>query len=113
MKNPSFIRDVFNQALEADEADRETILGRLPPEDRREVESLLDAHRSAGTFLTDRASDAEPFAGERIGPYRLVELIARGGMGLVYRAERDDGEFQRTVAIKLVGGSVFAPEADG
>jgi eukaryotic-like serine/threonine-protein kinase len=112
MSDPVFIRDAFNQALEADEASRETILGRLPEQDRLEVESLLDAHRSAGSFLTDRAGGAELFTGERIGPYRLVELIGHGGMGLVYHAERDDGEFQRTVAIKLVGGSVFAPEAE-
>jgi serine/threonine protein kinase len=33
-------------------------------------------------------------------------------MGVVYRARRDDGEFQREVAIKLVGGRLFAPEAE-
>src|SRR5262249_25437845 len=39
---------------------------------------------------------------ENIGPYRIVELLGSGGMGRVYRAERADGAFQRTVAIKLM-----------
>src|SRR5262245_57763515 len=39
---------------------------------------------------------------EHIGPYRIVELVGSGGMGRVYRAERADGAFQRTVAIKLM-----------
>src|SRR5579863_8232458 len=38
-----------------------------------------------------------------IGPYRLLELIGRGGMGAVYRAERADGHVQKQVAIKLIG----------
>jgi tetratricopeptide (TPR) repeat protein len=37
----------------------------------------------------------------RIGPYRLLEEIGRGGMGVVYRAERDD-EVRRRVAIKVM-----------
>ncbi len=40
--------------------------------------------------------------GRRIGSYRLAEEVGRGGMGVVYRAERVDGEFSQTVAIKLI-----------
>jgi serine/threonine protein kinase len=39
---------------------------------------------------------------ERIGPYRLGELLGQGGMGRVYRAERADGVFEQTIAIKLM-----------
>ncbi|MBW8848184.1 MAG: serine/threonine protein kinase [Burkholderiales bacterium] len=40
-------------------------------------------------------------AGDRIGPYRLLEEIGHGGMGSVWRAERADGSYQREVALKL------------
>lgn len=40
--------------------------------------------------------------GRRVGAYRLEEEVGRGGMGVVYRAERVDGEFDQTVAIKLI-----------
>jgi eukaryotic-like serine/threonine-protein kinase len=40
--------------------------------------------------------------GKELGPYRLVELIARGGMGQVYKAQRIDGQFEQEVAIKLM-----------
>jgi eukaryotic-like serine/threonine-protein kinase len=39
---------------------------------------------------------------KQAGPYRVIELIARGGMGNVYLAERSDGQFERTVAIKIL-----------
>lgn len=38
----------------------------------------------------------------QVGPYELGELIGKGGMGAVYRAERTDGAFNKTVAIKLL-----------
>ncbi|REJ76892.1 MAG: serine/threonine protein kinase [Acidobacteria bacterium] len=37
-----------------------------------------------------------------IGRYRLLEILGRGGMGVVYRAERADDEFEKTVALKLL-----------
>ncbi|UXI70153.1 serine/threonine-protein kinase [Tahibacter amnicola] len=43
-------------------------------------------------------------AGVRVGPFRLVRELGRGGMGQVWLAERDDGEFQQSVAIKLMRG---------
>lgn len=80
---------------------------------RREVDSLLAAHEAAGGFLSspigldsDAADEAGgPDAGpQRIGPYQILETIARGGMGTVYRAVRDDDAFRKTVALKLVRG---------
>jgi hypothetical protein len=39
---------------------------------------------------------------DRIGPFRLAGLVGEGGMGEVWRGERDDGLFEQTVAIKLI-----------
>ncbi|MFQ5570067.1 MAG: tetratricopeptide repeat protein [Rhodothermales bacterium] len=80
---------------------------------RNEVASLLDAYERADAddalespfAPTNAPLDAGPSAsleGEQIGPYRLVRELARGGMGTVYLARRDDDQFQQTVALKLI-----------
>ena len=38
----------------------------------------------------------------RVGPYRVLQEIGRGGMGAVYLAERDDDQFRKRVAVKLL-----------
>ena len=52
----------------------------------------------------DRASldAADPASGQRVGPYRLIREIGRGGMGTVYLAVRSDDVFQKRVAIKTL-----------
>jgi tetratricopeptide (TPR) repeat protein len=78
---------------------------------RAQVESLLDAGIRSGPLDTPALAFLDPpLSGTRIGPYRVMEQIGRGGMGLVYRAEREDGEFQRQVAIKVVSPLFRAPE---
>lgn len=39
---------------------------------------------------------------QRLGAWRLLQCIGRGGMGRVYLAERDDGEFRQQAALKLI-----------
>ena len=83
---------------------------------RLEVQKLLKAHRASGDFL-ERAvqSGAAPALREawdvssrsapsRVGPFRVVREIGRGGMGAVYLAERDDAQFEQRVALKIVRG---------
>jgi serine/threonine protein kinase/tetratricopeptide (TPR) repeat protein len=50
----------------------------------------------------NRATVDRLFTGRQIGVFRLTEEIGRGGMGVVYLAERADGEFYQKVAIKLI-----------
>ncbi|MBT8336911.1 MAG: serine/threonine-protein kinase, partial [Gemmatimonadetes bacterium] len=45
-----------------------------------------------------------------VAPYRLLEPIGRGGMGTVYRAIRDDGVMERTVALKLIHAGLDSGE---
>ena len=40
--------------------------------------------------------------GERVGPYRIVREVGRGGMGAVFLAERADSQFEERVALKLL-----------
>lgn len=82
------------------------------PELRSAVRALVEAARRATAFPTELpAAGPRPVAiapPERIGPYRLIERIGSGGMGDVWRAERDDGLFDQTVAVKLLRPTLYA-----
>jgi serine/threonine protein kinase len=56
--------------------------------------------RAAGKLATDSSSGT--LVRPRVGPYRLLRKIGQGGMGTVYLATRDDGQYAQTVAVKLV-----------
>ena len=75
---------------------------------RNELRKLLAATRKSAAFLEHtpaprtHAAVAETLsAGSVIDKYRIDALIARGGMGEVYRAQRADGHFEKPVAFKL------------
>ncbi len=48
------------------------------------------------------ANASDPLVGARLGPFRVRERIGRGGMGVVYRGEREGADFRQQVAIKLI-----------
>ena len=79
------------------QAELESLLAAAEPQD-----TALDQQPAAQLLqaIDDHAS--RHWIGRRLGPYRLVALIARGGMGEVYRGERDDGQFEQRVAVKLM-----------
>lgn len=68
----------------------------------RECGDDTDLRRQVELMLDSELAPAELRAGDTVGPYRLVEEVGRGGMGTVWRADRFDGGFQQTVAIKLI-----------
>jgi eukaryotic-like serine/threonine-protein kinase len=109
------VRGVLDRAIEIEPAERAAFLDEACAGDvelRSEVESLMASFERAGdTFLGGRAIDVagvdvEPapaaVAGQRIGPYQVVEEIGHGGMGVVYRAIRADDQFRKEVAIKVM-----------
>ena len=73
------------------------------------LKTLLEADDSPNPIfgnsplnLIDDWSHDPDLVGERIGSFRLVEIVGQGAMGSVFRAERADGQFEQTVAIKLL-----------
>jgi serine/threonine protein kinase/tetratricopeptide (TPR) repeat protein len=107
------VQALLDEALQAEPSARSAYLDQAcsgEPSLRREVESLIAAHENAADFMERPAeesfadlceSDPASRAGERIGHYRLLEEIGRGGMAAVYRAVRVD-DFEQQVAVKLV-----------
>ena len=107
------IEELFRTVIDRPAAERDNYLTRVCDGDeelRREVLSLLALDTSedfirdpiANAALSLSAKPKDDLTGERIGPYRVVRLIGRGGMGDVYEAERDDDQFRQQVAIKII-----------
>ncbi len=114
------VQDLFSAALDLPADQRSEFLSQACAADamlRAEVESLLAAH-SKGTDVIEAPALGQGFsvpapdsllrgseltsAPDRVGPYRLEQIIGSGGMGSVYRAVRDDGEFEQRVAVKFI-----------
>ncbi|MBL8766782.1 MAG: serine/threonine protein kinase, partial [Planctomycetes bacterium] len=105
----------FHEASALSEGDRDVFVReRVEPEFREELIALLRSDSRGQAFVDDpgnahgglRKKVPDPLSGERVGPYRLVERIAEGGMGVVYLAAREDGAFSQQVAIKLMRGGL-------
>src|SRR5438046_5426577 len=112
-------RDIFIAALQKeDPAERQAFLDDAcagQPELRLQVENLLRLHEGAGSFLEKPAAEsaatgALPNAaqasppeapGTIIGPYKLLQQIGEGGMGIVFMAEQTH-PVQRKVALKII-----------
>ena len=101
------IEKLFGAVVERPKAERKELFAGEDADLIADVERLLAADAGAGRFLEEAvasgaASVLQEEIGSRLGPYRLVRELGRGGMGVVYLAERDDDEFQQRVAIKLL-----------
>ncbi len=114
------IDELFDRVLEVPPARRDAFLREACGDDRALRDSVLELLRTSdaiGGFLTDPALEAvtgdlldlipseDPESlrpGDRVGRYRLVRKIGRGGMSTVYLAEREGGEFRQQVAVKVL-----------
>jgi len=118
---------LFQRAVELPDAEREAWLAAqcaADPELRRRVEALAAADERAGDFLAAPAAEqlgawfgetgGDPaeasWDGRRLGSYRIVRELGRGGMGTVFLAERVDGQFDQQVALKVVRQGFFGDE---
>lgn len=122
MKNARLrhILTVVDTILSLPPDEREPYLTEVCGEDavlREEVGQLLESIRKSETFWDGwedwsqrqvhnlfQTIDAheQDVVQEHIGPWRLVRLLGRGGMGTVWLAERADGQFRRKAALKLM-----------
>ncbi len=107
------IQEIFFAAADLPISDRDEFLTRICNGDaglRSEVESLLRADAADGSAIAAAIGsevsalldDHAPPVGTRMGPYRLLKEIGRGGMGSVFLGERDDEQYRKLVAIKVV-----------
>src|SRR5262245_11797032 len=112
------VEDIFNAALDRSIDEREAFLTEACGDDpslRRQVEYLINCYEQAGDFIESPAGrhdspmrdeaatlQFDAMVGRRVGAYRIVREIGRGGMGAVYLAVRADDQFRQRAAIKLV-----------
>jgi serine/threonine protein kinase len=108
------MRQIFEAALAKALTERTAYLTEACGEDtelRKAVEEILIAHDQAGSFiehapiaatLLETEPDGPKLVGQRLGSYRVLRELGRGGMGTVYLAARADGEYSQQVAIKLM-----------
>jgi eukaryotic-like serine/threonine-protein kinase len=104
------VRQIFNAVIDLSPPERGRMLEQLTGADaalRREVEEVISGAESTVSILESPVIGHSPvnaasIVGARLGPYTVVRLIGMGGMGAVYEAVRDDEQFQKRVAIKIV-----------
>ncbi|MGE3510691.1 MAG: hypothetical protein AB7N65_17600 [Vicinamibacterales bacterium] len=106
------LKELFSQALELAPERREEFVAQATGDAadlRIALLELLEAEPQADrlleqSFLQPESIDAaaeDRLLGGRLGPYRVVERLAIGGYSRVYRGAREDGLFERPVALKL------------
>jgi non-specific serine/threonine protein kinase/serine/threonine-protein kinase len=114
---------LFDDLLELPRERRSGVMSGWQLEDPvvvEEVASLMRAAEASCEFLSRPVQAAflaasaevptdEPTPGSRIGAWRVIRVVGRGGMGVVCEAERAKGDFEQRVAIKLLQRGAAGP----
>ncbi len=108
------VKAVLQAALDLSADQRPEYLDRAcagDPELRREVEAYLEYEGASRDPLDitgwrgrGQEASADP---DHAGPYRIIRRLGEGGMGVVYLAERDDGQYRQQVAVKVMKGGLL------
>src|SRR5579859_1777840 len=108
--------ELVDRLFDLPEAERESLLEGAEPEVRAEARRLLAADRLVDDPLSRPAGELVPSAlnpidgrretnaeeGMKVGPFRLISVLGKGGMGEVWVAEREGSDFRQRVALKLL-----------
>jgi len=106
------VKVLFRSALVYKGEDRAAFLDQVCSGDdslRQEIESLLASFEKSGSSIAPVAEaaaalfiddPARAFVGRRLGHYEIIDVLGRGGMGVVYRAR--DNKLNRPAAIKFL-----------
>ncbi len=129
--NPAALRalDLFDQIVVLSGAARRRALADLAVRDP-DAHEVLARLLTSDSRLTDDAAMSDIFhaipegtlfqegddnevadarLGQRLGPWRITGILGTGGMGTVYEAERDDGQYHQRVALKCIRGDLSEP----
>ena len=107
------VRELFDAVCDTDPAHWHSELTRLsadPAVIAETLELLRAQTRELGSAqeplerMLGGALESELIEGDQVGPWRLCQRLASGGMGVVFRAERADGLYAQDVAIKFLQG---------
>ncbi len=114
------IQRIFDDAMDLNSLDRTAYISEQCGDDEsllRQIEALMLAADSEEDLVSNLVRSAttslineEERLNKPIGPFKLVEPIGEGGMGVVYLARRDDHEFEQNVAIKVLHKHVISEE---
>jgi eukaryotic-like serine/threonine-protein kinase len=117
------VKDIFAEAAELSVESHASFVREKCGADEplfTEVNSLLAAHDEAENIIEKNAFSFDSFTnsngvsydGKQFGNYKTLREIGRGGMGAVFLAERNDGEFNQKVALKIVRQTILDGETE-
>lgn len=111
------VEKLFHQIVEANSEEKQTILDTVAKEDLELYNLLKDLIESDGKGhhifdasahqLLEKIEDESDLLGMHVGAFQLESIIGTGAMGTVFQAKRVDGQFDQTVAIKILRSLVL------